>query len=105
MEIKMVLIQCPQCHIPFCISEELQNALRNCHNTFYCPNGHQMSYKGESEEERLRRLLRQEEIKSNRLLMEKEGLLNVAREQSRKRSEAAKKAAKTKANKNKQAVK
>ena len=61
--IKMDVIQCAACGIPFGISSEKVGRLRKCHNTFYCPDGHAQSFPAKSDEEKLREqisLLKQE---------------------------------------------
>ncbi len=44
---------CIRCGVRFSMPTELDNQLRNCHNTFYCPNGHKQYYPGKSETEKL----------------------------------------------------
>lgn len=57
-EIKMSIVQCARCHIPFAVSEEFERSLRKCHNTFYCPQGHPMSYPHKTDEEILQSKLK-----------------------------------------------
>ena len=54
MDIQMILIQCADCGIPFAITADKDERLRECHNDFYCPMGHVQSYKGKSTVEKLR---------------------------------------------------
>jgi RNase P subunit RPR2 len=54
MDIEMHTIVCDNCNTLFAITELHDERLRNCHNTFYCPNGHTLSYPGRTEEARLR---------------------------------------------------
>jgi hypothetical protein len=44
MEVPMSLEICVECGIAFAIPEDFQIELENCHNTFYCPNGHSQNY-------------------------------------------------------------
>jgi hypothetical protein len=48
-------IKCCDCGIAFGVPPVWDKARRNDHRSFYCPNGHSLSYKGESEAEKLRR--------------------------------------------------
>lgn len=57
MDIKMTLITCATCHVPFAIAEDMVGRLRKCHNSFYCPNGHSNVYCGETKEEELEKQL------------------------------------------------
>lgn len=50
---------CITCGIQFAVPPEYVRRLRETHRTFYCPNGHNMYYPSETEEERLKRELRQ----------------------------------------------
>jgi len=86
MEVKMFAITCCNCGCLFAITDDMDNRLRKCHNTFYCPNGHPQSYTAKSEEERLREKI-----------VEQDRSLAYFREQEKKRTEeAAKKRRKTK---------
>ena len=53
-DIEISIVQCAHCGIPFGMPTEWEEQLRKCHNTFYCPHGHPQSFRGETEEERLR---------------------------------------------------
>lgn len=46
-------IDCPNCGMLFAITEELENRRRADGKSFYCPNGHSMSY-GDTVHDRLR---------------------------------------------------
>ena len=46
---------CIVCGVRFSIPDVLDNQLRECHNTFYCPKGHKQFYSGESKTEKLTR--------------------------------------------------
>lgn len=50
-------ITCCNCHVQFTISDAHERQLRNCENTFYCPNGHAQSYRGDTEIEALKKTL------------------------------------------------
>ena len=58
MEVSMELITCPNCGMPFSMPQDKVGNLRACHNKFYCPNGHLLSFKGKSEAEQLRETLK-----------------------------------------------
>ena len=36
----LTIISCANCHMPFGVTDELEQARRVDHGTFYCPNGH-----------------------------------------------------------------
>ena len=57
MEIDMVLIECAECGMPFAIPKDRQDRFKKCHNNFYCPMGHKNYYSGQTEEERLKKVL------------------------------------------------
>ena len=48
------VIDCPACGVLFAITEELEERRRKDGKSFYCPNGHSMSY-GNSDTEKLRK--------------------------------------------------
>lgn len=52
---QLEVIYCANCGIPFGITPDYQERRRKDHAGFHCPNGHSNVYKGESEEEKLRR--------------------------------------------------
>lgn len=54
MDVPMTLIVCAHCGQPFAISEDREERLRKCHNTFYCPDGHPQSFPAKTDEEKLR---------------------------------------------------
>lgn len=51
---------CITCGIVFAIPAHYKEELRKSHKAFYCPNGHSMYFPAETEEEILRRQLREE---------------------------------------------
>lgn len=55
--VTVVKVVCCNCHVVFGVESEMHAALRKSHDWFYCPNGHQQHYTGESEEARLQRAL------------------------------------------------
>lgn len=55
------------CGVPFWIHKELQERLVSTKRSFFCPNGHSMSYQGESDSWKIKRLQGEKE----RLLIEK----------------------------------
>ena len=58
MDVEMELIICANCGMPFSIPHDKVDNLRVCHNAFYCPSGHQLSFKGKSEAEKLHETLK-----------------------------------------------
>lgn len=52
---KVITCGATDCGISFAVPDRWQEQKRNDHSIFYCPNGHQRAYNGESEEEKLRR--------------------------------------------------
>lgn len=56
-EIKLVLLECPICGVPFGITEDRIGRLRESHEDFYCPMGHKHYYPAKTKEEVLREQL------------------------------------------------
>ena len=54
---ELVTETCISCGIQFAVPPEYVRHLRETHRTFYCPNGHNMYYPAQTEEERLRKQL------------------------------------------------
>lgn len=48
---------CAECAIQFAYPTKFQQERRKDHRTFYCPNGHPLVFKAETEEERLKKEL------------------------------------------------
>lgn len=48
------VIDCANCALLFAIPKRLEQARRNDHESFYCPNGHANHYPGKSELEKAR---------------------------------------------------
>ena len=78
IESEYYLSTCPECGIQFAIGQEFARHLRQTHRNFYCPNGHSLYFPAETKEEKLQKLLAQEEErkqyyirKSQRLEQEK----------------------------------
>ncbi len=55
MNVELIEISCCNCGVIFWITDKHDDQLRRKHTTFYCPNGHQMSYPGDTCEEKLKR--------------------------------------------------
>jgi hypothetical protein len=64
-------VDCITCGVIFGLPERIREARRNDHKTFYCPNGHTLSYRGETDaekaEKRAKELERQLNITRDRL--------------------------------------
>ena len=54
---------CASCGVPFAWSKAAVDGKRQSHETFYCPNGHTLSFPDKSEADRLRDRLREAENK------------------------------------------
>ena len=52
---RLHVLQCAACDVTFGITADYEKRRRSDHKGFMCPSGHSNVYKGESEEERLRR--------------------------------------------------
>lgn len=65
---------CPTCGIVFGIPAKMETIWRNNHNTFHCPNGHNLSWSGESpkDKEHRLRLKEVEDLKEKLAKAEKE---------------------------------
>lgn len=70
----MDIIICCNCHVPFAVPRELDQALQRCHNTFYCPKGHAQSYTGKSDLEKAQDQLWQAKRELSTLIQERDAL-------------------------------
>ena len=63
MDVKLEKITCcaEGCHVPFWITSAHVSRLRETHELFYCPNGHQQHFSQETEEEKFKRLYEKEQ--------------------------------------------
>lgn len=52
---------CITCDIRFVVPDEFQRKRKEDHKSFFCPKGHSQYYPGESEKEKLKRLLKSAE--------------------------------------------
>jgi hypothetical protein len=57
--ITLELHECPVCGVPYGLTDGYEERRRHDHKTFYCPNGHTLSYDRENREEKLKRQLEQ----------------------------------------------
>lgn len=55
---------CVSCGVAFAMPELMIEQLRRSHSSFYCPNGHSLSFQGKPVEETLRAQLAQEKANS-----------------------------------------
>lgn len=74
----LAAIDCANCGITFGISTEFRERRRDDHRSFYCPNGHSLSYSGKSKTE--------EELDAARALAERESRRRRWAEESAQRS-------------------
>ncbi len=58
MEIDIREHTCAKCNVTFWITGGHEERLRASHESFFCPNGHPLSYPGQSDEEKIRELRR-----------------------------------------------
>lgn len=54
------VIHCCNCGVVFAFPESLNTRLVETHRVFFCPNGHEQLYKGETEAEKLKKELEKE---------------------------------------------
>lgn len=59
MDIQISQETCCNCNVIYWITTEHQERLVRCKNTFYCPNGHPQSYKGETDRDKFERAERE----------------------------------------------
>ena len=80
MDISIEQETCCTCNVIFWITSKHQEQLKSCHNSFYCPNGHRQSYRGETDAqktENLERDLRYEKRSSTSLTRSNSALRGV----------------------------
>lgn len=51
---RIVAVSCVSCGVIFGLGANFQKQRRDDHKTFYCPNGHTLSYNGPTEADKLR---------------------------------------------------
>ncbi len=62
------VLSCCTCHIPFGVPEDMVAALRESHDTFYCPAGHKQHFPGKTPQEKeIERLSKERDDASRRL--------------------------------------
>lgn len=64
VEVALEPITCGACGVTFGLPTALLTTYRRTHQTWYCPNGHSRYYPGESDEEKLKKALKEEEARS-----------------------------------------
>lgn len=62
-ESEFAMITCAECGIHFAVPAHYQNCRAEDHKTFWCPNGHQQSYRRETEADKYKRLYNDEAAK------------------------------------------
>ena len=55
MTVTVTTMTCPTCGTPYGLSEAYRQARREDHKSWSCPNGHWLSYKGETDAEKAER--------------------------------------------------
>ncbi|KKL60252.1 hypothetical protein LCGC14_2207210 [marine sediment metagenome] len=73
-KIKLVTTDCANCGVVFAIPDRLDDKFREYGSTFYCPNGHTLTY-GKSESMKLRHKLDQREAELERTHTRLDGAL------------------------------
>lgn len=69
------VVECCNCHVQFCMTQEHNRSLITNKETFYCPNGHPQSYTGKSDRKvigELKQKINFCSIRKNELLSELE---------------------------------
>jgi len=87
MDIEISQETCVKCNVIYWITTKHQQRLKECKNIFYCPNGHQQFYKGETDAqkvENLERELRCEKRESENLARSNAALRGVITRNKRK---------------------
>ncbi len=79
MDVTIVQETCPNCNVLFWISKAHQERLVSSKESFYCPNGHSASYQGESDKQKIARLIGEK----NQLSREKGSLEETVRKLSK----------------------
>jgi hypothetical protein len=60
-EVELDSVVCCVCGVCFAFPADVVRKRRRDHKDFWCPNGHSLSFLGESDEERLKKQLRKAE--------------------------------------------
>lgn len=63
-----VSISCYKCAVVFSVPDALYEKLKECHNTFYCPNGHGQQFTGEPDKAKYLRWYKDEREQKNQAL-------------------------------------
>ncbi len=71
LSVRLETIICCSCGVQFAVPEDLKKNLKQTHREFYCPNGHNQWYSGETEAEKLQKELRRKEQELSDVVMEK----------------------------------
>lgn len=61
MDIELHQCNCANCHVAFWMSLAMVKQLRECHNEFYCPNGHSNYYPAKTDAEKYKELYEKEQ--------------------------------------------
>jgi len=80
VEQELETITCGECGVIFAIPSFLKSQLLECHNNFYCPNGHCRHFINETEAEKLRIELDRTKQERDRLRTKEEKRLSKKRE-------------------------
>lgn len=70
--VTLTKIDCCVCGMTFAVPSAWERARREKHDRFQCPNGHSLSFKGESESEKAHRLLAAERARHDQTRAEAE---------------------------------
>lgn len=66
VQVGLVTETCAACGVVFALTNELKDELLKTKRTFFCPNGHQQHYTGESDKDRAARLQSELEAQKRR---------------------------------------
>ena len=88
LETEFLTTTCCNCGCVVALTREIMQARRRDHATFYCPNGHPLSFTGEPTEEQLRKRLNDSLTRESTAKIEAEYQRKRANEEALKREAA-----------------
>lgn len=62
LQVSFIREDCCNCGMPFAMTEDFYDRKVKDHGTWYCPRGHAQSYRGKTEEDKLKEQLRREKL-------------------------------------------
>jgi len=85
--------ECPACGVLYAFTDKFEQSRRDDHKSFYCPNGHSLSYQGDTEADKLRAKLLTAEAERDHARRQREEAEAEARRAARKLKTLERKAA------------